>query len=171
MKGVTIGMILGLVLGIAGTALCVDPIVEAARHRNERLLLQQRLLQAGGSDRFEDYVMCTGGASINPRIPTDAGWLLDYRGGKLLGTIIDRSVGKIIGWAELDLPTEFGIPPKQNVHFLMTTGTIAQGQAALYVAETNSGKFGVYTLGPDPNTGQGMIIRRHDLTTFRKKPA
>ena len=112
MKGVTIGMILGLVLGIAGTALCVDPVMEAVRHHNERLQLQQRLLQAGGSDRFEDYVMCTGGASINPRIPTDAVWLLDYRGGKLLGTVIDRSVGKIIGWAELDLPTEFGIPPK-----------------------------------------------------------
>ena len=31
----------------------------------------------------------------------------------------------------------------------MTTGTIAQGQSALYVAETNSGKFGVYTLGAD----------------------
>ena len=52
---------------------------------------------------------------------------------------------------------------------MMTTGNIAQGQAALYVAETTTGKFGVYTLGNDP-TGvqQGLVIRRHDLTTFRK---
>jgi hypothetical protein len=56
------------------------------------------------------------------------------------------------------------------VHFLMTTGTIAQGQAALYVAETTTGKFGVYTLGPDPAGQQGLVIRRHDMVLFRKNP-
>ena len=121
-----------------------------------------------GNDRYEDYVLCTGAVAVNPKSPTDGVWLLDYRAGKLLGTVIDRSAGKIVGFAELDLPKEFGIPPKQNVHFLMTTGTIAQGQAALYVAETTTGKFGVYTLGPDPATGAGLAIRRHDLTSFRK---
>ena len=146
----------GLLLGAVGTALWLGHEPRAA---------------AGNNDRYDDYILCTGTVDTNRRTPTDGVWLLDYRAGTLLGTVIDRTAGKIIGWAELDLPTEFGIPPKQNVHFLMTTGTIAQGQAALYVAETNSGKFGVYTLGPDPNTGQGMIIRRHDLTTFRKKPA
>ena len=39
------------------------------------------------------------------------------------------------------------------------------------VEKVNSGKFGVYTMGPDPTTGQGLMIRRHDLTSFRKKPA
>ena len=168
MKGMTVGLIAGLALGVVGTAFCVDPIREAVHLHNLRM--NQQELQAGGSDRFEDYVMCTGAVTGMPR-PTDGVWLLDYRGGKLLGTVIDRNVGKIVGWAELDLPTEFGLPPKQNVHFLMTTGSIAQGQAALYVAETNSGKFGVYTLGPDPVSGQGLIIRRHDQTMFRKKPA
>ena len=62
--------------------------------------------------------------------------------------------------------TEFGIAPKQDVHFLMTTGTIAQGQAALYVCETATGKFGVYTMGAG-ETGGGIQIRRHDMTTFR----
>jgi hypothetical protein len=62
---------------------------------------------------------------------TDGVWLLDYRSGKLLGTLIDRNQGKIVGWAEVDLTSEFGIPPRQNVHFLMTTGNITQGQAAL----------------------------------------
>ena len=46
--------------------------------------------------------------------------------------------------------------------------TIAHGQAALYLAETNSGKFGVYTMGPRPDGTPGLSIRRHDLTTFRK---
>src|SRR5262249_26435658 len=60
---------------------------------------------------------------------------------------------------------EFGIAPKQDVHFMMTTGAIAQGQAALYVCEVATGKFGVYTMGA--GDGGGIQIRRHDLTTFR----
>jgi hypothetical protein len=166
--GVMVGLIVGAALGVAGTALCVGPIEHAVHLEHLRQAHQLQQLQAGTSDRFEDYIMCTGAVAVNPRAPTDGVWLLDYRAGKLLGTVVDRGVGKIVGFAELDLPKEFGIPPKQNVHFLMTTGTIAQGQAALYVAETTSGKFGVYTLGPDPVTGAGLVIRRHDLTTFRK---
>jgi hypothetical protein len=127
-----------------------------------------RTVEARPNDRFEDYVLCTGACAVNPRAPTDGVWLLDYRTGKLLGTVIDRNVGKITGWAEVDLTDEFNIQPKANVHFLMTTGNIAQGQAALYVAEVTSGKFGVYTLGPDVNAQTGVSIRRHDLVTFRK---
>src|SRR4029077_1615513 len=120
------------------------------------------------NDRYEDYIICTGAVALNPKIPTDGVWLLDYRGGKLLGTVIDRTLGKIIGWAEVDLVTEFGIPLRQNVHFMMTTGNIAQGQAALYVAETTTGKLGVYTMGPRPDGQPGIIIRRHDLVPFRQ---
>lgn len=120
------------------------------------------------NDRFEDYVICTGAVSIQPRSLTDGVWLLDYRTGKLLGTVIDRNVGKVVGFAEVDLVTEFGLAPRQNVHFLMTTGNIAQGQAALYVAETTTGKFGVYTMGPRPDGQSGVVIRRHDLVLFRQ---
>jgi len=93
---------------------------------------------------------------------------LDYRSGKLLATIVDRSVGKTVGFAEMDLVSEFGVAPNQNVHFLMTTGTIAAGQAALYLAETNTGKFGVFTLGPSPDGNSGVTILRHDMTSFRR---
>jgi hypothetical protein len=125
-----------------------------------------RTALASSNDRYQDYVLCTGAVSANGKAPTDGVWLLDYRGGKLLGTVIDRTTGKIGGWAEVDLVTEFGIAPKQDVHFLMTTGTIAQGQAALYVCETATGKFGVYTMG-NGEAGGGVQIRRHDMTTFR----
>jgi len=128
----------------------------------------QPTVQARPNDRFEDYVMCTGACAVNPRAPTDGVWLLDYRNGKLMGTVIDRTAGKIVGWAEVDLTSEFNLPPKSNVHFLMTTGNIAAGQAALYVAEVTSGKFGIYTLGPDVNAQTGVSIRRHDLVMFRK---
>ncbi|HMF13997.1 MAG TPA: hypothetical protein VKE94_16885 [Gemmataceae bacterium] len=121
-----------------------------------------------GNDRHEDYVLCTGPVAALQHVPTDGVWLLDYRSGKLLGTVINRTIGKIIGWAEVDLVAEFSIPPRQNVHFLMTTGQVANGQAALYVAETQSGRFGVYTMGPRRDGGQGIAIIRHDLTVFRQ---
>ncbi len=120
------------------------------------------------NDRFEDFVLCTGAVAVNPKAPTDGVWLLDYRAGKLLGTVIDRSTGKIVGWAEVDLQTEYGIKAKQDVHFMMTTGTITQGQAALYLAETTTGKFGVYTMGPRPDNRPGVVIRRHDMVLFRQ---
>lgn len=128
-----------------------------------------REVRAAASDRYQDYVMVTGAVSINPRIQTDGVWLLDYKSGRLLGTVIDKQVGKIVGFAEVDLATEFGVEPRQDVHFMMTTGYITQGQSALYIAETTTGKFGVYTMGPGTN-GAGLVIRRHDMTNFRQAP-
>jgi hypothetical protein len=134
------------------------------------LYLGQARPALAGNDRFEDYIICTGAVAVLPRAPTDGVWLLDYRSGKLLATVIDRGLGKIVGWAEADLTSEFNIQPRQNVHFMMTTGTIAQGQAALYVAETTSGKFAVYTLGPRLDGVPGVGIRRHDMVMFRQPP-
>jgi hypothetical protein len=142
---------IGLVLGIAATAVYLG---------------QPRPALAASNDRFQDYIMATGAVSVNPRIQTDGVWLLDYKAGKLLGTVIDRTQGKIVGWAEVDLPSEFGLQAKQDVHFLMATGYVTQGQSALYLAETSTGKFGVYTMGPGQN-GNGVVIRRHDITNFR----
>ena len=153
--GRVLWLALGLLLGGAGMAMYFG---------------QGRSVQAA-NDRFEDYILCTGAVAISPRAPTDGVWLLDYRSGKLLGTVIDRNLGKIIGWAELDLVAEFGIAPRQNVHFLMTTGNISQGQAALYIAETTTGKFGVYTMGPRADSQPGVMIRRHDMVPFRQAAA
>ena len=123
--------------------------------------------KASGIDRFQDYVMATGAVSLSARTQVDGVWMLDYRAGKLLGTCIDKTQGKIVGWAEVDLVSEFEVQPRQDVHFMMVTGYISAGQSALYVAETVTGKFGVYTMAAGPS-GQGVVIRRHDLTTFRK---
>jgi hypothetical protein len=140
-----------MILGVVGAGLYVVPSRPAL----------------AANDRYEDYIICTGAVGVTPRAPTDGIWLLDYRSGKLLGTVVDRSVGKVLGWAEVDLVNEFGIPPRQNVHFMMTTGNIAHGQAALYVAETTTAKFGVYTMGPRLDGQMGVAIRRHDLVPFR----
>jgi hypothetical protein len=146
-------MLVGMALGALGVAAYVAKAPPAA---------------AATSDRHEDFILCTGSVQTIPRVPTDGVWLLDYRTGKLLGTVIDRDKGKISGWAEVDLAGEFNLAPRADVHFLMSTGQIALGQAALYVAETTSGKFGVYTMGPRPDGQPGVVIRRHDLATFRQ---
>ena len=150
----------GLVLGAVGIGLVVNQPKPAY----------------AANDRYGDYIMCTGTVTstrvgrVRVASPTDGVWLLDYRSGKLLGTVIDRNAGKIVGWAEVDLVTEFGIAPRQNVHFMMTTGNIAQGQAALYIAETTTGKLGVYSMGPRPDGQTGVLIRRHDVVPFRQPP-
>ena len=121
-----------------------------------------------GNDRHEDFVMATGPVLVSTNAPTDGVWLLDYKSGKLQGSVIDRFSGKIVGWAELDLAEEFNLPPRQNVHFVMTTGIVGKEQSALYVAETTTGKIGVYTMGPRPDGLAGAIIKRQDLSLFRK---
>jgi hypothetical protein len=153
-RGRLLWLVVGLLLGGAGVAFTVatQPVARAA------------------NDRYEDYILCTGAVAVAPKSPTDGVWLLDYRAGKLLGTLIDRSHGKIVGWAELDLVSEFRLPPRQNVHFMMTTGMIAQGQAALYVAETTSGQFAVYTMGARTDGKPGVMIKRHDRVLFRGAP-
>lgn len=129
---------------------------------------QPRPAVAASNDRYQDYIMATGAVSVNPRVQTDGVWLLDYKAGKLLGTVIDRTQGKIVGFAEVDLTTEFGLQAKADVHFMMTTGYVTQGQSALYLAETGTGQFAVYTMGPGAN-GNGVVIRRHDITKFRQQ--
>lgn len=131
---------------------------------------QARIAEAGnGNDRFEDYILCTGPVSMNAKGITDGVWLLDYKAGKLLGTVIDRNQGKILGWAEVDLVSEFNLPPRQNVHFMMVTGQVSPTQSALYIAETTSGKFGVYTM-TGRSDGPGVAILRNDMVMFRQAP-
>lgn len=144
--------LMGLALGIIGSVM---------------YLSQPRLVQAASNDRYGDFILATGSVSVRAGVQTDGVWLLDYRTGKLLGTVIDRTQGRIMGWAEVDLTRQFDVKPLQDVHFMMATGYITQGQSALYVAETNTGKFGVFTMGPGPNGG-GVVIRQHDMTTFRQ---
>jgi hypothetical protein len=121
---------------------------------------------AASNDRVQDSIMATGAVQINPRVQTDGVWLLDYKAGKLLGTVIDRTTGKIVGWSEVDMRTEFNLVAQQDVHFMMTTGYVTQGQSALYLAETSTGQFGVYTMGTGQG-GSGIVIRRHDMTRYR----
>jgi len=120
------------------------------------------------NDRIDGSIICTGAAGVNPRSPLDGVWLLDAKSGRLLATIVDRAAGKIVGFAEVDVAKEFGLPSAQAGQFMMTTGTIAMAQSALYLAETTTGKFAVYTMGPSTEGVAGVTILRHDMTSFRR---
>ncbi len=152
-SGRVLWLTLGLVLGGTGVWLFLNPSPEAR----------------AANDRYDDYILCTGAVADQRGSPLEGVWLLDYRAGKLLGTLIDRSTAKIVGWAEMDLVEEFAVPRKSPVHFMMTTGMIARGQAALYVAETTSGKIGVYTMGQRDDQKAGVQIKKHDLVLFRQQ--
>lgn len=132
----------------------------------------------GNSDRFEDYIMCTGPIVQNFSqhqfgFELDGIWLLDYKTGKLQASAVNRLDGKLMAWSEVDLVKEFGIAPRSNVHFMMTTGLISKGNAALYLAETTSGKMGIYsmTLTDSSLAGNSLMIRRHDMGSFRAAQA
>jgi hypothetical protein len=120
------------------------------------------------NDRHEDYIMATGTILTGPGLTSDCVWLLDYRAGKLLGTIIERNSGQVQSWADVDLMTQFNLSPKQNVHVLMTTGQPLGGQSTLYITEITSGRFGVYSIGPKRDGRPGLDIFRHDLSSFRQ---
>jgi hypothetical protein len=134
------------------------------------LLFSQTRPAMAANDRYQDFIIATGPASVGLVGPDlDGVWILDYRAGKLLGTVVNRVSGKINGFAEVDLVKEFNLPPRSDCHFMMTTGVITRGQAALYVCEVNSGKFAVYTMVPGEHAAlaAGIQIRRHDMVTFR----
>jgi hypothetical protein len=64
-----------------------------------------------GNDRHDDYILVTGPITMGANLTVDGIWLLDYRAGKLLGTVVDRNLGKVMPFAEVDLVKEFNIPP------------------------------------------------------------
>ena len=144
----------GIVLGVAAAVLFLG---------NSKPLL-------ASNDRFEDFVMCTGPVGVNAKGQTDGVWLLDYRSGKLLGTVIDRGVGKITGWAEVDLVSEFGVQPKQPVHFLMTTGNIAKVKRLCMLPRRQLGNSACTRWGLPRPARPALSSRRHDLVLFRQPP-
>lgn len=147
---------LGLALGVAGTLIGYHPTAQPA---------------LAGTDRTEDYIITTGPMTfgVGPNNTADGVWILDYRAGKLLGTVVESINGKVRPWDQVDLVKEFGIAPKQNVHFMMTTGTTIKGHTPLYLAEINTGRFGVYGMTPRPDGA--VMIRKYDSAIFRRQVA
>ncbi len=119
-------------------------------------------LRAGGGDRSGDSIVVTGPVMIRydegskVQIPLDAIYLLDYKAGRLVGTVpsLHGSVGGshyLGAFAERDLVADFKLDLDQGPrpHFLMTTGALgaySAGWAPLYVFETTSSQLAIYRI-------------------------
>jgi hypothetical protein len=119
-------------------------------------------LQASAGDRSGEAIVATGPVlirwdeSAKSAVPTDAVYLLDYKGGRLLATVptFQQTTGTaqlIEPFSERDLVADFkldlDVGPRPR--FLMTTGSLGAnnaGWAPLYVFETTTSQVGVYRM-------------------------
>jgi hypothetical protein len=119
-------------------------------------------LRAGGGDRSGESIVTTGPVMVKydegnkVQIPLEALYLLDYKGGRLMGTVpsLHQTVGAthyLGAFAERDLVADFKLDLDNGPrpHFLMTTGSLGNysaGWAPLYVFETTTNQLGVYRI-------------------------
>jgi hypothetical protein len=144
-------------------------------------------LRAHGGDRFDDSVLASGPVYVRynkgtlVQVAQDALYYLDYRAGKLYGTVpsVRQTVGgsnsKLIeGFAERDLVTDFHLDAESGArpHFLMTTGSMAnggggyvEGWAPLFVFESTTRQVAVYKIQPQ-SLGTASVPRL-DLVELR----
>ncbi|MFO0908300.1 MAG: hypothetical protein U0794_08060 [Isosphaeraceae bacterium] len=124
-------------------------------------------LLAHGGDRWDDSILTAGplytryNKGTQVQVSQDALYYLDYRAGKLVATIptYRQSIGPariLETFAERDLVADFKIALDNGPrpHFLMTTGSMAQGSssaygdgwAPLFVFESTSRQVAVYRI-------------------------
>jgi hypothetical protein len=137
-------LVLGLVLGWGLASIRPAPMI------------------AGGGDRSGESIVATGPVLIRydegskVQIPLEALYILDYKAGKLVGTIPSMQQttkgSKYIGvLAERELAPDFKLDLDNGPRprFLMTTGSLGAysgGWAPLYVIETTTNQVGVYRI-------------------------
>jgi hypothetical protein len=138
-------------------------------------------LVAGGGDRSGESIVATGPILVRydegnkVQVPLDALYILDYKGGRLLGTVPSlhqtASRSRYLGsFAERDLAADFklDLDTGPRPHFLMTTGslgTYSGGWAPLFVFETTSNQIGIYrihqqTVGTSASTRLELVELR-----------
>jgi hypothetical protein len=115
-----------------------------------------------GADRWGDSIVASGPVSVRyderlrAPLKQDAIYYLDYRGGRLLGTIPSyqqsgATVKLIDTFAERDLVADFklDVDTGPKPHFVMTTceiGAYSMGWAPLFVFETESRQVATYRI-------------------------
>jgi hypothetical protein len=139
-------------------------------------------LRASASDHSGESIVATGPVhmqfdeTVKAPIPLEGLYFLDYKGGRLLGTVPSFrqtavSTQLIDTFAERDLVADFKLDTDvgPRPHFLMTTGTLgaySAGWAPLYVFETTSSQLAIYRMQV-PQT-MGMVSRaKFDLVELR----
>src|SRR5206468_10489490 len=99
-------------------------------------------------DHAEDFAIATGHLTTEK----EAVYLLDFKSGSLLGTVMNRQSGQFQQFFKRELSADFGLNARQKPKFIMVTGAMQNAQAkvpinhVLYVAELTSGKLCAYVM-------------------------
>ncbi len=111
----------------------------------------QTPLHATATDRREGFAIATGlmGDGV------EAIYFLDFLTGDLTAAVISRHTSKFTAIYKRNVLEDFGADPSKSPQFLMVTGevnlirgaaTLRPSDAALYIAELNSGKVAAYAI-------------------------
>jgi hypothetical protein len=104
---------------------------------------------ATATDHADEFAIATGPLNDGT---IEAVYLLDFKTGSLLGTVMSRQAGKFQAYYKRDLGPDFGLKAGQKPKFIMVTGLMQATTSqvpighALYVAELNSGKINAYIM-------------------------
>ena len=136
------------------------------------MILQGQPSYAVATDHSDEFAIATG--YLNESL--EAVYLLDFKSGRLMGTVLNRQGGRFQHFYERNLANDFGLTARQKPKFMMVTGG-AQLQGAvpihhvLYVAEVNSGKMAAYFMPYRGETARGTAseeLQPLDFVTFRQ---
>ncbi len=140
------------------------------------LALQGQPSYATATDHSDDFAIATGHLTGE----LEGVYLLDFKSGSLLGTVMNRQTGKFQQYFRRELAADFGLNPRTKPKFIMVTGAMQNAQAqvpinhVLYVAELNSGKVGAYFMPYRGDTVRGTTsqpLEIADLMPFRQTAA
>jgi hypothetical protein len=112
------------------------------------LLLQGQPAQATATDHADDFAIATGHVTAD----LEAVYLLDFKTGSLLGSVMNKQTGEFQNFYKRELAADFDLKGKAKPKFLMVTGAMQSARAqvpiyhVLYVAELNSGKLAAYAM-------------------------
>lgn len=136
------------------------------------LFVQGQPVQATATDHSDDFSIATGHVSAE----LEAVYLLDFKTGSLLGSVMNRQNGKFQSFYKRELQADFGLTAKQKPKFIMVTGAMQSAVAqqpiyhVLYVAELNTGKLAAYGMPYRGETRAGStadVLVPMDATPFR----
>ena len=109
-------------------------------------LFHDQPAQATATDRNEEFAIATGLLQRD----LEAVYLLDFRTGMLMATVMNTQTGQFQPFSSRRLANDFRIDPRSKPRFIMVTGRMQAATSRvpinhlLYVAEVNSGVMCAY---------------------------
>ena len=137
------------------------------------LFMQGQPSYATATDHSDDFAIATG--MLLPEL--EAVYLLDFKSGKLMGTVLNRQTGKFQQSYVRNLADDFALAARAKPKFMMVTGMVQVARAqvpishVLYVAEVNSGRMAAYFMPYRGETTRGTTseeLQILDAVPFRQ---